>query len=161
RSGYATPQKQEQTTASAGVLEAAIKADTAAIDRAKLDREWAKITAPIDGRTGAVPMKVGNVVKPTDSAPLVTITQIRPIPVAFNLPERYVPALKRYQQASPLPVKVKVPHGNEAGIRGQLSFINNAIDTTTGTIAVKALFDNQDQVLWPGAFVNVELTLFV
>ena len=99
--------------------------------------------------------------KPTDSTALVTITQIRPITVAFTLPERYFPALKRYQAVAPLRVKVKVPHGNEAGIVGQLSFIDNAIDSTSGTIGVKATFDNQDGVLWPGAFVTVAVTVTV
>ena len=149
KTGYGTAQKQEQAAASSGVLDAAIKADNAAI------------RAPIDGRTGAVPVKVGNLVKPADSAPLVTITQIRPITVAFTLPERYFPALKRYQALAPLRVKVKVPHGNEAGIVGQLSFIDNAIDSTSGTIGVKATFDNQDGVLWPGAFVTVAVTVTV
>jgi multidrug efflux system membrane fusion protein len=161
KTGYGTAQKQEQAAASSGVLDAAIKADNAAIARAKLDQAYASIRAPIDGRTGAVPVKIGNVVKPADSTSLVTITQIRPITVAFTLPERYFPALKRYQAVAPLAVKVKVPHGNEAGIVGRLSFIDNAIDSTTGTIGVKATFDNEDGVLWPGAFVTVALTLTV
>lgn len=161
KTGYGTAQKQEQAAASSGVLDAAIKADNAAIALAKLDQTYAAIRAPIDGRTGAVPVKVGNLVKPTDQAPLVTITQIRPITVAFTLPERYFPALKRYQAVAPLRVKVKVPHGNEAGIVGQLSFIDNTIDSTSGTIGVKATFENQDGVLWPGAFVTVAVTVTV
>jgi membrane fusion protein, multidrug efflux system len=161
KTGYGTAQRQEQAAASSGVLDAAIKADNAAIALAKLDQAYASIRAPIDGRTGAVPVKVGNLVKPTDAAPLVTITQIRPITVAFTLPERYFPALKRYQAVAPLRVKVKVPHGNEAGLVGQLSFIDNAIDSTSGTIAVKATFENQDGVLWPGAFVTVAVTVTV
>ena len=161
KTGYGTAQKQEQAAASSGVIDAAIKADNAAIARARLDIDYASIRAPIDGRTGAVPVKIGNVVKPTDAGSLVTITQIRPITVAFTLPERYFPALKRYQALAPLAVKVKVPHGNEAGIVGQLSFIDNAIDSTSGTIGVKATFDNADGVLWPGAFVTVALTLTV
>ena len=154
KTGYGTAQKQEQAAASSGVLDAAIAL-------AKLDQAYASIRAPIDGRTGAVPVKVGNLVKPADSAPLVTITQIRPITVAFTLPERYFPALKRYQAVAPLRVKVKVPHGNEAGIVGQLSFIDNAIDSTSGTIGVKATFENPDGVLWPGAFVTVAVTVTV
>jgi multidrug efflux system membrane fusion protein len=161
KTGYGTAQKQEQSVASAGVLDAAIKADNAAVARAQLDLEYASIRSPIEGRTGAVPVKVGNVVKPTDTTPLVTITQIRPITVAFTLPERYFPALKRYQAVGPLAVKVKVPHGNEAGIAGRLTFIDNAIDSTSGTIGAKATFDNADGVLWPGAFVTVALTLTV
>jgi multidrug efflux system membrane fusion protein len=161
KTGYGTAQKQEQAAASSGVIDAAIKADNAAIALAKLDQTYALIRSPIDGRTGAVPVKVGNLVKPADTAPLVTVTQIRPITVAFTLPERYFPALKRYQAVAPLRVKVKVPHGNEAGIGGQLSFIDNAIDSTSGTIGVKATFDNGDGVLWPGAFVNVAVTLTV
>ncbi|MFO1058847.1 MAG: efflux RND transporter periplasmic adaptor subunit [Dongiaceae bacterium] len=161
KSGYASSQKQEQSVASTAVLEATLMGDQAAVDRAKLDLEYALVRAPIAGRTGAVAVKLGNLVKPDDSSPLVTITQLRPITVAFALPERYLPALKRYQALAPLSVKVKIPHGNEAGIRGRLSFIDNAIDAASGTIAVKALFDNADGVLWPGAFVDVAVTLTV
>jgi multidrug efflux system membrane fusion protein len=161
KSGYASSQKQEQSVASTAVLEAAIMADQAAIDRARLDIDYATVRAPIDGRTGAVPVKVGNLVKPTEQTALVTVTQLRPITVAFALPERYLPALERYQAQAPLSVRVKIPHGNEAGIRGKLSFIDNAIDAASGTIAVKALFDNDDGVLWPGAFVDVAVTLTI
>jgi multidrug efflux system membrane fusion protein len=161
KSGYASSQKQEQSVASTAVLEATLMGDQAAVDRARLDLDYAKVRAPIAGRTGAVAVKVGNLVKPGDQAPLVTITQLRPITVAFALPERYLPALKRYQALAPLSVKVKIPHGDAAGVRGQLSFIDNAIDAGSGTISVKALFDNQDTVLWPGAFVDVAVTLTV
>lgn len=158
KSGSTPPQKAEEAIAAAAVLEASIKADEAAIAQARLNLSYATIGAPISGRTGAVPAKVGNLVRPTDQTPLVTITQVRPITVSFSLPEKHLPLLRRAAAGSaPVPVRAALPQTAEKPVDGSLSFIDSAVDPATGTILLKASFANEDGRLWPGSFVSVEI----
>jgi multidrug efflux system membrane fusion protein len=159
QSGSATRQKVEQLTSDVGVSEAAIKADLANIDNARLALDYAFIKAPVAGRTGTINGKLGNLAKPGDSLPLVAITQLRPITVAFSVAESHLPRIRAAMAAGPLDVAVS--SGSDAGLSatGRLTFVDSAIDVATGTIALKATFTNDDTRLWPGQYVNVALTL--
>jgi len=164
--------KRNQTTASSGVtsqklleqartqvqiLEAAIKSDEAAIDVAKVQLSYTDITAPITGRTGDMKVSEGNTIKANDTTPLVTINQLRPIYVTFAVPERELPQIRARQYKAPLPVTVTDDRGVQHPETGTLTFIDNAIDSTTGTIQLKATFANDRDFLWPGQFVQVTL----
>ncbi|MBF0307286.1 MAG: efflux RND transporter periplasmic adaptor subunit, partial [Alphaproteobacteria bacterium] len=158
--GYETPQRQEQAVSEVAVLEAAVQADHAAIDAARLAIEHASVRAPIAGRLGAATLREGNLARPNDAQPLVTITQMSPVLVAFTLPERELAAVMARQTDEPLPVRVR-PQGGEADVDCRLAFIDSAIDAATGTILMKARCDNHQRRLWPGQFVTAEVTVAV
>jgi|AGTN01.3.fsa_nt_gi RND family efflux transporter, MFP subunit len=158
-SGSATRQKVEQLTSDVGVYQAAIKADLANIDNAKLALDYAFIKAPVAGRTGAINGKLGSLAKPGDSQPLVTITQMRPITVAFSVAETYLPRIRAALGQAPLEVAVTSAADPGLNATGRLTFVDSTIDTATGTIGLKGTFANDDTRLWPGQYVNVALTL--
>ena len=139
-------------------LEATIMADEAAISRARLQVEFTSIRSPINGRTGNLMVKEGNIVKAPDDS-LVTINQVHPIYITFSVPEQELPAIRRRMKEAPLIVEGEVL--GEAGEtpRGELAFIDNAVDTTTGRIKLKAVFANTNDVLWPGQFLQTKLIL--
>jgi multidrug efflux system membrane fusion protein len=163
--GAAPQQKLEDAQMAQKVYEAAIRADEAAIENARVNLSYTLIRAPITGRTGAVNLKRGNVVKSnegTSGVPLVTITQMRPIYVNFTVPERHLADIRTaFEKSEHLPVLVRIPGQTEKPISGMLTFIDNQVDVATGTITLKATFPNDDGRLWPGQFVNVTLTLGV
>jgi multidrug efflux system membrane fusion protein len=136
---------------------AAVAAAQAAVENARLQLAYTRIHAPVDGRTGNLLVQRGNVIKANDDKELVVIAQVRPIHVSFALPEQHLAAVKRYQAAGSLKVEARVP--NQPPAAGTLTFINNTVDTTTGTIQLKAAFANTENVLWPGQFAEVTLTL--
>ena len=137
--------------------QAAVAAGQAAVDTARLQLSYTRIHAPIDGRTGNLLVQRGNVIKANEDNPLVVITQVHPIYVSFAVPERHLAAIKRFQAAAALKVDVRAP--NQANASGSLTFINNTVDASTGTIQLKATFANTDNALWPGQFVEAVLTL--
>jgi multidrug efflux system membrane fusion protein len=137
--------------------QAAVAAGQAAVDTARLQLSYTRIHAPIDGRTGNLLVQRGNVIKANEDNPLVVITQVHPIYVSFAVPERHLAAIKRFQAAAALKVDVRAP--NQANASGLLTFINNTVDASTGTIQLKATFANTDNALWPGQFVEAVLTL--
>jgi multidrug efflux system membrane fusion protein len=161
--GVASAQKLEDVTTSVAVSEATVRASEATLESARVNLNFTTIRAPITGRTGSVALKRGNVVKAVDTAaaavPLVTITQLRPIYVAFTVPEWYLADLRTAMTKGSVPVLVTVPGQPKAPVTGTLTFIDNQVDATTGTISLKARFANGDDRLWPGQFVNVTLTL--
>ena len=161
--GVASAQKLEDTTTSVAVTEATVRASEASVENARVNLAYTTIRAPITGRTGSISLKRGNVVKAMDTAPnvvpLVTITQLRPIYVSLTVPERYLPDLRAAMAAGPVPVAATARGQAGAPATGTLTFIDNQVDVTTGTIALKARFANDDERLWPGQFVNVTLTL--
>jgi multidrug efflux system membrane fusion protein len=159
KAGSATKQKVEQSQAEAAQAEAAVKSDLAAIDNARLTMGYATIKALVPGRTGTINAKLGSLAKPGDAQSMVTITQMRPINVAFSVAESYLPRIRAAMAAGPLETVVTSTADPTLRAVGQLSFIDSAIDTTTGTIGLKATFANDDTRLWPGQFVNVTLTL--
>jgi len=156
--GYVSVQEYDKARTNADALGAVVKADEAAVENARLQLEYTAIMSPIDGQTGAITIQKGNVVKAND-VPLVTINQITPIYVTFSVPEQDLANIKRYQASGELHVEVSTPQGNKKPVKGALTFIDNKVNTTTGTIMLKATFANQDRALWPGQFVDVVLTL--
>ena len=150
----------EADRAAVSTARAVVQADQAMVENARLQLSYTEIRAPIDGRTGNVLIHQGNVVKANDVGnPLVVITRIHPIYVTFSVPEQYLDRIKRYRAAGELGVEASVQVPADRAVRGELSFINNVVDATTGTIQLKATFQNADNALWPGQFVNVVLTL--
>jgi len=136
---------------------AAIKADEAMVETARLQLDYTTIRAPMDGRTGNLLVQAGNVVK-ANEGDLVVIAQVRPIYVSFAVPETYLGTIKKFQGQGALKVEAVVDGGQRRAV-GSVTFINNTVDPTTGTIQLKATFPNTDGVLWPGQFVDVALTL--
>lgn len=149
---------QAQTrAASAG---ATVAAEEAAVDRARLQLQYCTITAPIGGRIGRILVNVGNVVKADDTV-LAVVNQIRPIYVAFAVPHHELPEIRSRAAAGRLVVEAFPRAAHEGLVVGELSFVNNTVDTATGTVLLKALFPNADEALWPGQFVDTLLTLSV
>lgn len=137
---------------------AAIQSDLAAIDKAKLDLSYCQIKAPLSGRAGNLLVYPGNLVS-ANGNPLVVINRVSPLFVTFSVPEMHLPVIRRLNARSPLPVAAVQPDSPQNRIAGRLAVIDNTVDSTTGTISLKAVFDNKDRVLWPGQFVNVILRL--
>ena len=140
-------------------LEAQVRADQAAIDNARAILSYTDIVAPIAGRTGIRQVDEGNIVRPSDTTGLVTITQIRPIAVMFNLPQQSLPELNRGMAEGQLPVDAMGPDGRTPADSGKVTVIDNQVDPTTGTVRLKGEFPNQNLQLWPGQFVNVRLLI--
>jgi multidrug efflux system membrane fusion protein len=157
--GAATRQKLDEATTQQQLAEAAVKVDDAALATARLQLSYTRIAAPIDGRAGAVTLPRGNMARSADAASLVVLNQIRPIKVSFALPQIDLPAVRERFSEAALPVEVAIPGDKAGAVTGQLAFIDNKVDVTTGTITVKASFANEDDRLWPGQLVNVTLRL--
>lgn len=154
-----TPKEQyDQMQASADAQQAAVRADQAAVDAAKLQLQYCSIYSPLDGVTGAIQVYPGNLVKQNDVPVMVVINQITPIYVNFAIPEQYLGVVKKYMGMGRLRVEA-TPYGDTAAEVGYLTFVNNAVDNTTGTIRLKATFENSDHRLWPGQFSTVALRL--
>ena len=146
------------STATIDSAKAALQADLAAAAAAKLNLSYCQIPAPISGRAGNLLVQAGNLVKVND-VPLVIIHQMEPIFVNFSVPERHLAAIRRLQAAHPLEVRVFTADDPTRAASGHVSVIDNTVDSTTGGIHLKAVFENRDRRLWPGQFVNVLLTL--
>jgi multidrug efflux system membrane fusion protein len=154
-----TPKEQfDQTKATAEAQEALVHADEAALEQAKLQLEYCSIYSPIDGRTGALGVTAGNLVKQNDLPILIVIAQVTPLYVDFSVPEQYLGAIKKFTGQGRLQVEA-TPYGDTQRELGYLSFVDNTVDNTTGTIKLKGTFANPDHRLWPGQFSNVSLRL--
>lgn len=138
--------------------QAALKADTANLESARLQRAYCEIRSPVDGRTGDLNIEEGNLVRSND-AELVTIHQVHPIYVTFSIPENRLAEVRKYMAAGPLSVVANAPDDASQSEAGRLTFVDNTVDSTTGTIKLKATFANGNSRLWPGQFVNVALRL--
>lgn len=158
REGVVSRQQVDAAQATFNALEASVAADKAAVETAKINLEYTSIYAPINGRTGSVGAKEGNMVKANDVPILVTINQIEPIYVSFSVPEQQLADVKKFNGTRTLRVAA-APQGSGRQFEGKLTFIDNAVDLTTGTIKLKATFGNQERALWPGQFADVTLTL--
>ena len=157
----ATEEQFDQFKANAGAAEAAVTADSAAVQTARLNLEYTTIRAQIAGRTGNLLIGEGNLVPANGTTPLVIINQIRPISVSFSVPQRFLDDIQRFSAQHRLDVEVRPGEDTTVVLRGTLTFINNQVDTTTGTIQLKGTFDNASRRLWPGEFVTTRLVMNV
>ncbi len=157
--GIATREQVDTTRTAATALDSVLEADRATIENAKVQLQYATISAPLSGRTGALIVHPGSLVRANDATPMVVINQVAPISVGFSVPERRLTELKQYLAKGPVVVNAVIPGSDGPAERGRVSFVDNAIDRTTGTIRVKGTFDNRSRHLWPGQFVNVTVTL--
>ena len=150
----------DASRAAVRTAQAAVRADDSLVDNAKLQLSYTEIRAPLEGRVGSVLIHKGNVVKANDVGnPMVVLNRIHPIYVSFAVPEQFLDRIKRFRAAGELQVTAQGPGASGRLARGELTFVNNAVDMATGTIQLKATFENADNALWPGQFVNVVLTL--
>jgi membrane fusion protein, multidrug efflux system len=184
--GLIARDQYETQTASATALDATVAADKAALETARLNLQYTEITAPISGRTGSLGVHVGDLIRANDTNPMIVINQMSPVYVSFAVAGRYLGDVRRYHARKPLAVLASVPSAiapsaqrptfeesaqgrgtapassatNAAGAEaGVVSFIDNTVDPTTGTIRLKGTFENRDRQLWPGVFVQVMLQL--
>jgi multidrug efflux system membrane fusion protein len=157
--GWATPQLLETQKAQVGQLDAAIKADQALIDAAKVELSFTRLTSPIDGVVGIRQIDVGNIISPSTTNGLVVVTQIDPISLIFTLPETVLPQIQQQQAKTKAPLAV-LAYSQDDTVQldqGVLGLVNNEILQTTGSIQLKANFDNKSHRLWPGQLVNARL----
>jgi multidrug efflux system membrane fusion protein len=157
--GIATREQVDTSRTDMTALNATVNADRAAVESATLQLAYATITAPISGRTGALMVHEGNLVRANDTAPLVTINKVMPASVSFAIPESRLSELKRYMDQGSLRVTASPPNDDAPPAVGRIAFVDNAVDEDTGTIRVKGTFPNTDRRLWPGQYVNVVVTL--
>ena len=157
---YVTKSQADQAEATAAALKATVVADHAAIDNARLNLNYTTIKAPIAGRTGRLLVRQGNVVRPNSDA-LVVINQLHPILVRFPVVQHDFPAVHRRFAAGNTPVRVVTADSGKVNEAGSLAFLDNAVDSLTGSVTAKARFVNQGNVLWPGEYVRVSLELAV
>ena len=148
----------DTSRAALDALTGTVAADQSAVTNAQLNLEFTAIRAPFDGVTGSLQFHEGNVVKAPDDT-LLTINQLKPIYVNFAVPEQYLPEIQKQMRERTLKVSVTFQNMTGAPPQGDLTFVDNSVDETTGTILLKATFPNEDNVLWPGQFVQVTLTL--
>lgn len=158
QSGIVPKEQYDQFVATADAADASVQADQAQIETAKLQVSYCSIYAPISGRVGSQLIYPGAVVKANDVPVLVVINEISPIYIDFSVPQQYLDEIKGYMAKGRLGVQV-IPSDNSAPEMGSLTFVDNAVDPTTGTIKLKGSFSNADLRLWPGEFVNVVLRL--
>ena len=156
--GVVARQQYDKFRTDADALEATVLADRAAVENAKIQLGYCSIHSPIDGRTGSLIVQQGNIIKAEDIN-LVVINQIIPINVTFSVPEQFLPEIKKYMASGKLHVEALIPMNEERPEKGVITFIDNAVDSNTGTIRLKGTFANREKKLWPGQFVNVALTL--
>lgn len=157
KEGVVSKEQYDQAQANADAMDAAVQADKAAVENARVQLVYCSINSPINGRLGSLLIHQGNMIKAND-VPLVNINQVEPIYVTFTVPEQHLADIKRFAAGGKLPVQVLIQGDNRPAV-GKLSFIDNAVDQATGTIKLKGEFANSDRRLWPGQFVNVTLTL--
>jgi multidrug efflux system membrane fusion protein len=164
---YVTREEYEKFTSAAAAARAVVAADRASIQNAQLELSYCEIRSPMDGRTGSLQVHPGNLVHASDTTPLVVINQIHPVYVQFSVPESQLRDVQAKVRAGSLPVFVTPQSGGQGSPQagdaplatGTLTFVDNAVDPTTGTITLKATFDNAGGALWPGQYVNIAVTL--
>ena len=160
-SGFQTRQSYEDQQATVAQLQAAVQADSAAIETAQLNLGFAMIRAPIGGRTGALLVDPGNYVQGSAATPLVSITQVKPIFVSFTVPQDQTDRIRTAQPNGALSVGAYASDDKTEIATGKVTLVENQIDSATGTLKLKGTFENKDERLWPGEFVNVRLILAI
>jgi multidrug efflux system membrane fusion protein len=157
--GVGTREQRDTARTQQAALDAVVGANTAAVENARVQLQYATIRAPIAGRTGALMVHAGNLVRANDQTPLVVINQVSPIYVSFGIPEALLTDLRRYMGQRELEVQALPPNDTGPAAVGRITFVDNQVDQTTGTIRIKATFPNANRSLWPGQFVNVTIRL--
>lgn len=157
---FVSKEAYAQIRTNADTAAAVALASQAAVENARLQLDYCTIRSPLDGFVGKVMLQMGNMVKANDTAPLVVINQVQPIYVNFGVPEQLLSSIREHMEKAGLRVAARPPNSDRAAADGVLSFVDNAVDATTGTIRLKAAFPNRDSALWPGQFVNVSLKLY-
>jgi membrane fusion protein, multidrug efflux system len=157
---YVTQSQAEQMQTDAEALKAVVKGDEAALENAMLDLSYCSITSPINGKAGAILIHEGNLINKNDiNNPLMVINQLMPVAVKFAAPEQYLSDIKARMAEHDLEVQATTPGQEDKIHKGKLTFLDNAISADSGTVDLKAVFENTDLRLWPGMFVNVVLVL--
>src|SRR5512135_3287414 len=159
--GYVSKEQAGQFRANADSLKETVQSDREAVENLKVQLGYTRIKSPIDGRTGYVMLHKGNIAKENDVPYLVVINQITPIYATFSVPQEYLPDVRKYKAQGALKVLAAPKGDNGPPVEGTLSFVDNAVDLNTGTIKMKAVFENADKRLWPGQFVDVTVLLTV
>jgi membrane fusion protein, multidrug efflux system len=159
RNGYATGQALDQQRSRVGQLKAGIKTDQGRIAQAKVDLDRTTVRAPIAGRVGAALLTEGNVVRASQMTVLTSINLLAPIEVQFTVPQERLSEVQARMARAPLLTHARSSDDQQKLADGTLTFVDNRVDPTTGTVQMKARYDNADGVLWPGQFVNVQLEL--
>ncbi len=159
---FVTRSQADQALSNAAALKAVLASDEANVATAQFNLDNATVRAPVAGKTGSLLVRLGNLVRPGASTPLVVINQIHPILVRFSVPERELALVQQYSRGGALKAFAMVGVGSATkAIEGALSFVDNGVDTTTGSVTLKAKFQNDENLLWPGQFVPAQLELFV
>lgn len=158
--GILSREQHDQARTTSEALAATVRADEAAVDNARLQLDYCTIRSPIDGRTGSLLVHQGNLVKAVDGGPLVIVNRVDPVFVSFSVPEQRLSEIERAMASGRLVVEA-IPGGETQPERGRLTFLDNTVDRTTGTIRLKGTFANPARRLWPGQFVSARLTLSI
>ncbi|NWF99120.1 MAG: efflux RND transporter periplasmic adaptor subunit [Nitrospirae bacterium] len=161
KKGYISASQFDQIKTNADSLEAAVKADEAIVENARLQLKYCYINSPISGKAGSLIVHEGNLIKANADTPMVIINQIKPIYVTFSVPEQFLPEIKKYMSTGKVKTQVFINKDTEHPVEGILTFIENAVDPDTGTIKLKSIFNNNDNRLWPGQFVDVLIILTI
>jgi multidrug efflux system membrane fusion protein len=158
---FVTPQEYEDARAAAAQAEAVVESDQAALASAQINLDRTLVRAPIAGRTGSLSVKSGNIVGPSDAEPVLSINQLDPVNIDVSVPQAALPKIQSALAAGPVTVQVSDEQAATRLGEGRLVFVDNAIDTSTGTVRLRAECPNREQGLWPGSFVTVTVVLSV
>ncbi len=157
---FVSKEAYAQYRTNAQTADATARASQAVLENAKLNLEYTVIRSPIDGYVGRALLAAGNMVKANDTLSLVVINQVKPVYVSFAIPEQKLADVRELMRKGPLTVDVAAPGSDKPLAEGRIAFLDNAVDQTTGTIKVRAIFDNRDAALWPGQFYTVRVKLY-
>lgn len=159
KKGYVAKEQYDQFRTNALTLEATVTADKAAVENAKIQLDYCYIHAPVSGRTGSLVANEGNLIKANADTAMVVINQIQPIYVTFAVPEKNLPEIRERMKKGRLQVDAFITKDYSKPFHGMLTFVDNVVDAATGTIKLKASFENREKALWPGQFVTAHITL--
>jgi len=159
KKGYVAQEQYDQIRTNSAALEAAVSADKAAVENAQLQLEYCSIYSPLTGRTGSLISYQGNLIKANSDSSMVVINQIQPVYVTFSIPDKYISEIKKYMAAGKVKAEAVIGKDDANAVEGILTFLDNTVDSATGTIKLKATFANNEKRLWPGLFVSVNVIL--
>jgi membrane fusion protein, multidrug efflux system len=157
--GYVSADQLSDVRANARSAAASVAADQAGVENARLNLEFSTLRSPLDGRVGRVMLQAGNIVKAVDAEPLITINQMDPVYVEFAVPERYLADLQKAAKQPKTTVELTASAADGASLvrTGPLTFLDNAVDSPTGTVRLRATVENKDRALWPGQYTRVKI----